>query len=312
MRILITTLFLLTSFSTWACDICGCQLGAYSFGILSQNPSHFIGFRYSQAQFHASIDNEVLADEYSDDTYQMVELMGRYMINSKWYVTASLPYGINKMDGNSQQVSINGIGDPILLSYYNLFNTSSENFRKWNHSLLLGAGLKFPLGEYDAEDQDQIINRNFQLGSGSLDYLVASIYTVKYQNWGLNLEGSYKINSKNNLDYRIGNQFNALAKVYYALIQPEFSLLPYVGMVYEQSAMHTEEGFKQINTGGKVTMGQIGLQAYAGPVMLMGNYNMIVSQYFNTDSRSTITSDNRFQLGLVFNLSLGAKREMDL
>lgn len=302
----------MVSFSTAACDICGCQLGAYTFGILSQNPTHFVGLRYSQAHFNAHIENDVLDDEYSDDTYRMVELMGRYVISSKWYVTTSLPYGINDMKGNLQEVKVQGVGDPVFLGYYNVFNSTSDNFRQWYHSMLIGAGLKFPLGEYDAEDQDEIINRNFQLGSGSLDYLFSGIYTLKYRSWGLNLEASYKLNTKNKLDYRIGNQLNAQAKLYYALIQPDFSLLPYVGAVMEKSEQHTDEGFVQVNTGGRAYMAQAGLQAYVGQIMLMANYNWVIDQKFNTDSRSTITSKDRFQLGLVFNIPTTKKMEMDL
>ncbi|PIB37466.1 hypothetical protein BFP72_07990 [Reichenbachiella sp. 5M10] len=299
--------------SAWACDICGCQLGGYSFGILAQNPTHFIGVRYNQAQFRAYIDNETLPDEYSHDTYNMLELMGRYVIGKRWQVSGIIPYSFNEMDGNSQQVSVSGIGDPVLLSYFNVLNTSTEAFRNLNHSLILGAGLKFPLGKFDEEDNDEIINRNFQLGTGSLDYLLSGIYTIKYKSFGLNIESTYKMNTTNKLDYHFGNQFNSASKFYYAFIQPNYSLLPYVGVTYEQSEMHTDEGFKQVNTGGHAWMGNVGLQAFVGPVMLMGTYNFVLSQAYNTDSRSTIESQDRFQLGVIFNIrSKVGGMEMDL
>ncbi|UXP31508.1 transporter [Reichenbachiella agarivorans] len=310
--LIITTIAVLSCINAWACDICGCQLGGYSFGILSQNPTHFIGVRYSQAQFYAHIDNETLPDEYSDDIYRTMELMGRYVISKKWQISAVLPYSYNVMDGNSQKTTVKGIGDPILIGYYNVINTTSENFRDWNHSLLVGAGLKFPLGEYDAEENDEIINRNFQLGSGSLDYLLAVIYTLKYKSVGLNLESSYKINTENDLHYRFGNQFTSSLKLYYAMIQPSFSLLPYVGLTYEASEMHTDDGFLQVNTGGNALLTNVGVQAFYKQVMFMANYALVTAQDYNTDTRSTIESKNRFQLGVVLNIASKSSQEIKL
>ncbi|SHK82587.1 Putative MetA-pathway of phenol degradation [Reichenbachiella agariperforans] len=313
MRKLSIILFLsLFASSVWACDICGCQLGGYSFGILSQNPTHFIGIRYNQSHFEAHIDNQSIPDEYSDDTYRTMELMGRYVISKRWQLSAIVPYSINSMDGNSQKTEVNGIGDPILMGYFNVLNTSSENFRDLNHSLLVGAGLKFPVGTYDAAENDVLINRNFQLGSGSLDYILSGIYTVKYKSFGLNLEGSYKMNTENDLHYRFGNQLGVSAKAYYALIQPSYSLLPYVGMTYEQSEIHTDEGFKQVNTGGNALLGTLGMQAFVSRIMLMASYSIPIKQDYNTDQRSTIESQQRFQLGVVFNIPSKSSREIML
>ncbi|MGL1887660.1 MAG: transporter [Reichenbachiella sp.] len=312
MRYCLIIVLLSLNFNSFGCDICGCQLGGYSFGILAQNPTHFIGLRYSHAQFRAEIDNSILEDEFSNDTYQTVELMGRYVFSKKWQVSAILPYSYNQMNGNLQSIEVSGIGDPILIGYYNLLNTSYENFRIVNHSVMLGGGIKFPLGDFDAVENDEIINRNFQLGSGSLDFLFSMIYTIKYKSWGMNIESSYKVNTINKYDYQFGNQFTSNSKLFYALIQPSYSLLPYVGLNYEYSGMHEDNGFMQVNTGGKALLTTVGLQAYIGSVMIMANVDVPVMQDYNTDARSVIESKLRFGLGVVLNIKSKSGSEVML
>lgn len=301
--VLIVVFFICSCIQGIACDICGCQLGGYSFGILSQNPTHFIGVRYSQAHFRADIDNTFLEDEYSNDTYRTIELMGRYVINKKWQLSAVIPYAINEMRGNVQNVNVYGIGDPVLIGYYNIINTSYNNPSRFIHSLMLGAGVKFPLGAYDAVDNDAIINRNFQLGSGSMDYMFSSIYTVKHKSFGLNIETSYKLNTHNDLDYRFGDQVSASSKLFYAIINPNYSLLPYLSVSYEYADMHEDQGFMQVNTGGSAVLGAIGLQTYYKKLMFMSSVDLPLVQNYNTDSRSNIEANIRFNLGVVMNFT---------
>lgn len=306
---LIGLLLVVAPMSTNACDICGCNLGGYSFGILSQNPTHFVGWKYSRSQFRASIDNSFIADEYSKDTYHRAELMGRLVIGKKWQLNAVIPYSVNVMDGNIEDALVSGLGDPLLIAYFNVFNTTSKGDRKFYHSLFSGGGLKLPFGKSDARSEEALINRNFQLGTGSLDYLASAIYTMKYRSWGMNFEGAYKINGINSDKYRFGNQTNLSAKVFYALIKPEYSLLPFIGWNQEEAGRHQAHGIWQTNTGGSMSFLSCGLQFFYSRWMMNIQYEWLAAQNFNTDRRSSITGDDRFTIGFYYNIpSAGGSR----
>ena len=240
------------TFESMACDVCGCKLGGLYFGILPQFNTHFIGLRYSHATFKASMNynSEYLEDEFSTDTYQRIDLMGRVSITEKLQINFLVPYMRNNMDGSHQKVTSDGLGDPMVLVYFNPFNTGNEIVKDWKHALLVGGGVKLPVGEYEKEDNGEIINRNFQLGSGSLDYVLSANYTLRYQDWGINLESSYKINTANSRDYEFGNQANISGYLFNYLQTPQVSFLPYGGVFVETAGKHMDGKIEQVNTGG--------------------------------------------------------------
>ena len=49
--IIVFSVLLMTATVSQACDACGCKLSGFSFGILPQYTSHFVGLRYTHAAF---------------------------------------------------------------------------------------------------------------------------------------------------------------------------------------------------------------------------------------------------------------------
>ncbi|MGB3464755.1 MAG: hypothetical protein WBA74_05785 [Cyclobacteriaceae bacterium] len=295
----------LASHSVYACDVCGCKLGGLYFGILPQFENHFVGLRYSNAAFRAAVNynSDYLEDETSNDLYQRIDLIGRYSLSEKWKVNVIVPYLMNEMDGSHQRIVSNGIGDPMIIAYYQLVNNGADIARKNKHALLIGGGLKLPLGEFTAEDQGEIINRNFQLGSGSLDYLLSANYTVRRKAAGINAEASYKLNTANSDNYRFGNQFNMSTYAFYWMEWSGVSLLPYAGSYFEYGDNHTNFDFREVNTGGHATFASMGMQVYAGNLTVNMQYQVPVAQRFNTDGISEIEAGNRMSLSLLWNIS---------
>ena len=298
--------------TSFACDVCGCSLGGYYFGILPQYTSHFIGLRYSQARFRAEMnhDSEYLENEYSEDTYRRIDWMGRYSFNKKLQLNFMVPYLMNDMNGSHQVVHSNGIGDPSLLLYYTFFNTGEELLKTWQHSLQAGGGMKFPLGNDEKTDKGTLINRNFQLGTGSFDFLLSSIYTIRRDKIGLNIESTYKINTENKQDYRFGNQFNVSGNFFYWFETPGFTVLPFLGMYYENAARHTEGKVTQINTGGTALFASLGTQLYYRNFTLGLTLQQPLRQDYYSEETVEIESKSRFMVTLIYNFSL--KRKDDL
>lgn len=288
---------------TLACDVCGCSLSSLYFGYVSMNDRHFIGLKYSAASFKAHIDNDdfYFEDEYSHDAYHRIDLTGKFRLNPKFEVRYMLPFISNHMDGSHQNVRSSGMGDPMVLAYYTVFNTSL-NIEGINHSLVLGGGLKLPFGEFEKVDGGEIINRNFQLGSGSFDYVLSANYMRRLAKYGINLESSFKMNTANKLDYRFGNQTNLALNIYRYLETVKVSVLPFVGAFFEYGEYHYSHGIRESNTGGQAVLATVGVQVFRGRFTLNTQYQIPVSQSFNTDSFATIKGGNRFSIGTYFSL----------
>ncbi len=310
--IVVLLLLVISSSIVYGCDVCGCKLGGLYYGILPQYNSHFVGVRYSHASFNASItyDSEYLEDEYSHDTYQRVDLYGRYVFHPKFQMYAIVPYLRNQMDGSHQDVTESGVGDPMVLLYYNPFNTGDEVTNDWKHSLLLGAGVKLPLGDFESEDNGELINRNFQLGSGSLDYLISMNYTLRFNNLGLNIESSYKYNTANKYEYKFGNQLNSSVYLFYYFQTPQISFLPYTGIYFESAEKHLDGKVEQPNTGGSATFCSLGTQVLRNNFTLAFQYQAPISQNYNSDEISEIKTGNRFMINLLYNFSMKDKSKL--
>jgi hypothetical protein len=290
-----------------ACDACGCKLSGLSFGIMPQYDTHFIGLRYSHARFTADIDYPYLEDEHSSDSYQKVELIGRYNISKKIKANVVVPYMYNEMNGSQTTSRIEGLSDAMVVFYYNLFNTSDNKTSVLKQSMLVGAGVKLPTGKYQQQESGQLLNPNFQLGSGSLDYLLSVNYTMRYKSIGMNVESSYKINSTNKYDYRFGNQFNSSGYLFYFKETKLVAILPYAGLFYEQAKRHNDGGVDRENSGGSAMFATLGAQLYKGKFTFMGQYQLPIAQNYNSEKIATITAHERITFGLMFNFSF---REM--
>ena len=290
-----------------ACDVCGCSLSGLYFGFIPVQNMHFVGIKYNMASFDAFIDNDdyYFEDEYSEDTYQRFELVGRLSLGKRVQLRYMVPYLYNVMDGSHQHVRSHGMGDPMALVYYSLLNPQNTGVETVMHSLNIGGGLKFPFGDYEKTDQEEIINRNFQLGSGSLDYLVSANYTLRYQKIGVNTEGSYKINSTNKHEYRFGNQSNISANLFYYVESDMYAVVPFVGAYYEKANYHKNNEIREGNTGGDSWLGTLGIQFFTGALTFNAQYQIPVNQQFNTDEFATIEGGNRLSLAMYFSFSSG-------
>ncbi len=291
---------------TKACDVCGCALGSMSLGVLPESNSHFIGVRYTFASFNARISyNSIyVEDVYSDDAYNRMELFGRYYFTKRFSSTLILPYVVNNMDGNAQDIRVNGVADPTLMASYQLL-TAKEN-KTWKQNLILSAGVTFPFGENEFRDGEELVNRNFQPGKGSFSTLFNFNYLLKKNNIGLNTEMSYMINSRNSDNYLFGDQFNASLNLFYLFKQEKFAVMPMFGVYGEQAQEHLDGKFRVINSGGNAVFGSAGFQLYFNKWIVNGNVLAPAIQNYNTDNLTDIESNWRYTIGLRYNI---AKKE---
>lgn len=288
---------------THACDVCGCALGGGYYGILPQFNKNFVGLRWSQAKFYAYMNHqgEYLGEEYSNDTYNKLELWGRFYVTKRFQVFAFVPYAFNEMNGSHQAVSNSGLGDITVVGNVILLNTGTSETAKWKHTLMAGGGVKLPTGANDLEDNGTLVNPNFQLGTGSVDFLTSLVYTLRYQKGGVNLETGYKINTRNNDDYLFGNQFYASTQLFYWQNVKSFSFLPNAGLFYEQAVHHRKGRALQSNTGGSALFATAGLETYFKTISLGVTFKHPVRQSFNSDAIADISARDRVVVSLSYN-----------
>ncbi|HEX5169992.1 MAG TPA: hypothetical protein VFW11_12530 [Cyclobacteriaceae bacterium] len=294
---------MITSMEVDACDVCGCSLGGGYFGILPQFNKNFVGLRWSQAKFYSYMNHqsEYTHDEYSNDTYNKVELWGRFYINPKLQLFTFIPYNYNQMEGSEQNVTASGMGDVSLIANYLLINTGMDTIKLFKQTLSLGGGVKLPTGKYNLADQGALVNENFQMGTGSTDFVISAMYTLRYKQIGSNFETGYKINTANQNDYRFGNQFHASYQLFYWQNLKGIALLPNAGVYYEQGDYHKDDGIIQSNTGGSALLATVGLETYFGQFTVGFNYKHPLVQHFNSDNVADIQSKDRFVVALTFN-----------
>ena len=253
-----------------ACDICGCGVGGYYIGLLPDFSKRFMGVRYQFNRLTTQLDihgNRTALT--TDEKYQSMELWGAWNIGQRWRVLAILPYNFNEKytEGNDLTRKKNGLGDVVINGYFKLFDGSqtTANSKLLVQSLWLGMGVKLPSGAYDVQEQQNAVATNpniFQLGTGSLDFIPSLMYDIRLQDFGINANASYKINTENKDDYRYGNKFAANAAAYYKIsLGMDKRLAPNLGLSYERQQKDHAMGYKVEETGGHLLNASVGLEA---------------------------------------------------
>ncbi|HRI77969.1 MAG TPA: hypothetical protein PLR06_00410 [Cyclobacteriaceae bacterium] len=300
-QLFVLLLLLFFSIPLFSCDVCGCSLGGNYFGILPLYNKNFIGLRWSQASFHSYIaPTQYHAAQESDDTYSKVELWGRFHISKRIQLFAFVPYVYNDMNGTDQVVFAQGIGDVSIVANYRVIN-NSEGADELKHTLLFGGGIKLPTGKFSLTDKGKIINRNFQMGTGSVDFIGNAVYTMRYRKVGINLETGYKLNTRNSNDYLFGNQFRVSAQLFFWQKIGPLSILPHAGVYFEQADTHWDGDIIQTNTGGSATQGSAGIDFYISHFTLGINFQHPLKQHYNSDITASITSYDMCTATLIFN-----------
>src|SRR6218665_1903830 len=182
----------------------------------------------------------------------------------KLQVLTLVPYHFNEQTTTSGKIYLDGIGDIPLLVNYNLMNTETNDPEKiWKHNVWAGGGVKVPSGKYKyADTPTEVANANFQLGTGSVDFMLNAIYALRYKKLGINSDFTYKINTYNPDHYRFGNKVNATVSIVYIQQVKKVGLMPNAGIYYENSGSNKSYEIVISDTGGSALFVTAGLEMY--------------------------------------------------
>ncbi|NBA85348.1 hypothetical protein GVN16_06220 [Emticicia sp. CRIBPO] len=253
----------LTSPEVSACDICGCGNGGSFFGILPQSHLRFGGVRYRTKNFDSHLNSEFLRTK---ENFQTAELWTRFYPLKRTQLMVFVPYSVNAQTimRTSETIRIHGLGDMSALMHYSILNTFYDTTaHQLDQIWLLGGGIKLPTGKYKFDENgSEVANANFQLGSGSTDFMINSIYTLRKSSYGINMDVTYKINTTNRNDYRFANRLNGSLSFFYTRYFGSLTLMPNAGFYAEHAGYDQKNGTDNTFTGGTMATGNIGMETY--------------------------------------------------
>lgn len=176
-----------------------------------------------------------------------------------------------------------------------------DNSGRFTHTLLIGGGVKIPTGKFRFDENNtlEVANANFQLGTGSTDFIINAFYTVNSGEWGLATNVSRKFNTTNPQDYRFGNQLYGTVDLYRSFKIGSVSITPSVG-VYAESAEHGKQHGQVLDiTGGKLLNGSAGITFFSDHWTLGVNAQKAIAQ--KSASGHVIAKERvLLQLGFLF------------
>ena len=294
--------FLLLGFAAAACDFCNCYLG-----INPHYKKNTFGLRYHHMPYRGTqtsplvLESNGLTKKDFWETKNEIELHGQWYPIQRLQVIASLPYVINTEGASEKAMAASthlhadgavhshgsalktnhGIGDPLVLVHYQLFNKVGSDSASFNHRLLAGGGVKIPVGAYKIKEGEEAHERNHLPGTGSLDVLLSAVYLGRINNTGYNLNASYLFAGTNSQQFAFGNKFNINLTTYRQIELKEWSVLPNLGLYYEQAAKEWNADHYVQNSGGSVTYAHAGCDVYIKKTSFNIGFQLPVARKLN-------------------------------
>jgi hypothetical protein len=241
---------------------------------------------------HGTPESEITEFKEVFNTY---EAWFRWYPVSKIQVYVSLPFCDNFSYVNSEtDMHINGIGDILITGQYEIYNSISTVQNGFSHRLAAGGGFKIPTGKYKATYEEKF-SEHMQPGSGSYDALAMVTWIGKYKKVSVDLNGSYKINTANENDFRFANRINAAGSFSYEINAGKISLLPNAGAYFEAAGKDESNDISIDDSGGKIWFASFGLEVSIKKLVFSSGIQVPFSEELNGNQTENII---RIQTGL--------------
>jgi hypothetical protein len=279
------------------CDACGCSASGGSMGFSSMLNSNFIGLRYFK-QSYSSRDGIFANSPWIDENFNTLQIWTKIPITEKIQVSALVPYHFHDRALSTGTESIQGIGDVSVMATYTIYQTQKDS-AVFAHKLQLGGGVKIPTGKFEEANNTGTVNQSFQLGTGSLDYLLLTEYVIKKKNLGLNLMMNYNIKTENSKYYHFGNQLNYGSTLFYLLDVNSVTIVPQVGLAGEKYDSNKQHGEKLPDTSGDILFGKFGFEAGKDKFSIGVNAMLPINQNL---ANGNIEANYRWSVNLNYTL----------
>lgn len=276
----------------WGCDVCGCAASGGMMGIMSNYKSNFVSFGWRYSRFSASENLDG-----GRDYFQQPDLRVGLRLNRRIQIQAILPYNLNTHVADEEKSFYKGLGDGWAMAEFTAFQSKDSTASAFRHFLSLGTGIKIPTGKFDLENQENPMPANFQMGSGSWDYLLHVFYNIRLKSLGLSMDISGRLNTANTQDYRFGDQLAGTVYLSWLFQSSKASIMPFAGIYHEQLGKNVHNNVYQYGTGGSGTFGTMGIEAQMKRWGIRVTYTPHLS---STYAEGEISGGNRLGASLSF------------
>ncbi len=288
----------------FACDYCNCYLS-----LNPQYKKNLVGLRYTAASLegshHDPVDLSLMGLKNNDfqEIRSDYEIHGQFFPTSGLQIIVSMPYVVNKesVSGEGIAAEVNsanththedilpgesytihsGIGDPLIISHYQIVNKTGEDSTDYRFRILAGAGIRIPLGKWKLDENEIPEERSHLPGTGSLGYLASIRFFSQYKNIGLNVNSNYLFTTTNNQAYRYSNRLNTNLTLLYFINKEKLSFYPNVGSFYELSGRDLDQNLRVMNSGGQLLFAHAGIDLYWGNISLNTAFQIPLLQKLN-------------------------------
>jgi hypothetical protein len=254
-----------------ACDICGCGVSNYNPYLFPHLSKNYIGLSYVHRVFHT----RPLDEPGSTERYATILLSGQYRLGKRIQLTALLPWQENTLLNEAGSRRLSGLGDVTLLGQFRVWDHLTKSLRQ---TVLVGGGVKLATGKFMPAATNKTDEQNFQLGTGSTDYLLNGSYRLSFRRWVFGASGSYKYNTSNADGFRYGDVINVGMIAVYRKDWEHLSLSPYVQLNHESQYRDADQHILQKYSGGTVFYAGGGIDLNTQKVTFGLNYQFAADQ----------------------------------
>jgi hypothetical protein len=285
-----------------ACEICGCGIGNSYIGILPEFNKNIFGFRYRYNSMltHIGVGGTTTYLTTAEN-YRTLEAWGGLNLSRSFRLMATVPYSFEERMNQGITSTKNGLGDISVSGFYQLIQSGKTiTGLRTVQSLWIGVGVKLPTGNYNAENKNATVETAnlFQLGTGSTDFFLTGMYDLRVQDAGLNITGSYRINTVNRYHYQYGNKFSISGQLYYKIrLAKGLTVSPNAGLLLEMGRKDSDHGLAVEISGGNLLLGSLGAELVYNKIAVGGNWQTPLTQNL---ANGIIKANNRMMLHLSF------------
>lgn len=297
---IILAVFLFTSLKAISCDVCAlfaeitpnAQKSRIGYVVRNRLNTGLWGNTYRHGELNANLTNGILVRE----TFQNYELRGRVKLSDRFFINVNLPIKMTSRVVNDTYVlGLTGISDPFLMGNYNLVLPQEDQSVKQRFSL--GFGVKAPIGSTVKQYNGQVIDLDYQPGTGSWDFIaqVEEIIRVKDLGFSLNVLSRFNGWSK---AYQFGISVNLNTHFFYNFSKDKNAFMPFLGMYSEFVAKDKTRDEIIENSGGNQYFISGGGNVVLNKFNFRLNYQHAVVTKINGYQ---IPTKSQFTLGVFYN-----------
>jgi hypothetical protein len=246
-----------------------------------------------------AIGNTVLSSTLmQEERFNSYDLWFNYFVNESWQLYATMTFADNYyLEDDSVVHNVSGPGDLSVIMKHLLFNTKVTDSSNWATRIIVGVGFKLPIGKYNQAymvsptttikgtavygSPYPELDPHLQAGTGSLDAIFLSEIQVRYKQFGISTDASYKWNTENSNQFRFANRLNLNSYLFYLYKAKKYSISPNIGINYELSKRDQLLDEKYLNSGGEAIFYTTGLKFYYEKIALGVSYHEILNQNLN-------------------------------